>query len=258
MARLVIAYVRNGEIDKAVAYVEDELARDPGNIRALLLRAELDLAQRNPDRAAERLREIIARNPELPIGHVSLARLQIALGDPAAAEETLRTGIGRVQDANSLNFLLAQLLEGRRAFDEAVEQYEAIVARGGAAPVVVNNLVSLIAEYRADDPGAMARADELSRRLRNSDIPEFQDTYGWVQFLRGDSRGALRSLSMAAEALPNNPIVQYHAGRVYAALEQHADARRHLEAALAIDPNFPKAESARQTLATLPQAGALQ
>jgi tetratricopeptide (TPR) repeat protein len=147
--------------------------------------------------------------------------------------------------------MLAGLLERVGDWDGAIEQYAALYRAAPDSVVLANNYASLLAEHRADDPESMALAARIAERLRDSTQPEFLDTYGWIRFLSGDINAALRALTPAAEGLPDNALVQYHAGRAFAAAGQESEARELLEAALSIDPDFKRAESARQALAAL-------
>ena len=87
-------------------------------------------------------------------------------------------------------------------------------------------------------------------------MPAFQDTYGWIEYRRGNYDEALASLEPAAKGLPEDPLVQYHLGKTYLALERPAEARAALERALEIagDSPLPQFEDARTILATLPAA----
>ena len=120
--------------------------------------------------------------------------------------------------------------------------------------VAANNFASFVADHRADDSASLERAFNAAKRLRASKVPQYQDTYGWLQYLRGDYNGALRSLIPVAEALPDNPWVRYHIGMTYAKLGKGAEARPHLEAALDLagDGPFPQADEIRAALMNLP------
>lgn len=251
---LVTAYVNAGETDRARTLLDDILADNPANVRAQILRAELSLFERDTPAAEARLAALREIAPEVPASYLAYARYLAQAGRREAAEAVVREGIDAVAAPQSLQLSLAELLEARGAFDEAIEQYRLLFASNPDSMIVANNLASLLAEYHYQDPEALAFARRVALRLRSSTVPHFQDTFGWIEFLSGELDGALRSLLPAAEALPNNPIVRYHAGRVFAALNRHAEAREHLEAALAIDPNFPKADSARATLAAIPES----
>ena len=251
VAGLVANYVRAGQIDRAEAFIDDILSDNPNNVRARLLRAELYVLRGSADQATEELRAVIDIAPQAPIGYVTLARLNLQQGLLDNAAAVAREGIDAVENDQVLRLLVAQIAEIEGDFDHASTEYEALYAQNPESLVAANNLVSLVAEHRYTNEESLALATRVAQRLRGSSSPEIQDTYGWVQFLNGDPEAALRSLAPAADALPNNALVRYHAGRVYAELGQTAEARAHLEAALALDANFPKADSARDALASL-------
>ena len=89
--------------------------------------------------------------------------------------------------------------------------------------VVANNLASLLSTYREDEE-SLTRAWNVARRFNDTEIPAMQDTYGWILHRRGESAEALPYLEAAAAGLPNDPIVQYHLGQVYQALDRPDDA----------------------------------
>lgn len=255
LATLVNNYLRAGDTEKAVAFLDDIIDRNPENTRALILRAELHLLANAPTEAETLLRRVVAVEPDQALGYTVLYRFYLQMGAMGQAEAVLREGVELADNSGGLRLALAGLLESRGEIDAAIEEYEALYQLNPESLIVSNNLVSLLAEYRETDAEAIAFAERVARRLRGSTVPHFLDTYGWVQFLAGDYQEALRSLRPAAEGLPNNPLIRYHTGRAYAALGQDEAARGHLEASLAIDPSFPKAESARAALSALGAGG---
>jgi len=103
----------------------------------------------------------------------------------------------------------------------------------------------------------LERAATIARRLRDREVPQFQDTYGWIEYRRGNLDEALASLEPAAAGLPEDPLVQFHLGMVYAALDRADAARTSLTLALELagDSPLPQFDIARDTLAGLPAAG---
>ena len=94
----------------------------------------------------------------------------------------------------------------------------------------------------------------MARRLRDTEIPAFQDTYGWIAYQQGDFEEALSYLEPAAASLTDNPLVQYHLGMTYAALQRPEDAQTTLTRAIEIaGPNttLPQMQVARETLDSL-------
>jgi Flp pilus assembly protein TadD len=119
--------------------------------------------------------------------------------------------------------------------------------------VVANNLASLITTHQ-DDAESLERAFAIARRLRDSKVPAFQDTYGWIESRRGNREAALAYLEPAAKGLPDDPFVQLHLGLTYAALDRHEEARTALGRALELagDSDLPQFASARTLLDGLP------
>ena len=124
--------------------------------------------------------------------------------------------------------------------------------------VVASNVASLITSLN-EDPVTIDRACAIARRLRVSTVPPYQDTYGWIAFLRGDFEEAILALEPAAAGLPNDPMVQYHLARAYVAAERNEAAIERFENVLELTgPDDPrdfvtesKSEIAR--LSNLPQ-----
>jgi Flp pilus assembly protein TadD len=160
-------------------------------------------------------------------------------------------------DSRPLRLLKGAIQSEAADIDGAIATFEALYAENTSDLVVANNLASLLATHRADDPAQLERAAAIARRLRGREVPAFQDTYGWIAFLRGELDAALAHLEPAAEGLPEDALVQYHLGRVYEALDRPADARARYTRALELAEGrpiagLPQFETARARLAGLP------
>jgi Tfp pilus assembly protein PilF len=59
---------------------------------------------------------------------------------------------------------------------------------------------------------------------------------------------AAQLLEEAVQKAPDNPTYHYHIGMVYQRQKNVAAARKHLERALQINPNYPDASKIRATL----------
>lgn len=251
---LVQTYVRDGKTEEAVAFLEELLAENPENFQALGLRGNLHLAAGDFEAAEASYKAILAIDPTNGGAHSALSRLYAVQGDPAASEQALLTGLEASPDDTLLLVRLAQLREVQGDVDAAIELYGRLYDRTPDSILVANNLSALLADFRGDDPAAIDRAYTIAGRLRDLELPQYQDTYGWTRYLKGEYEEALDALMPAVEGLPNNPWVQYHVGMTYAALKQNAKARTHLETALeqgAQLPDFPPAEQIRETLGGL-------
>lgn len=139
-----------------------------------------------------------------------------------------------------------QILKGNS--DDAISQYEAILTDRPNALVAVNNLASLLLDNRAD-PQSLARAVSLSETLKNSNVPQFQDTVGWAQYKQGDFRSAISTLESAIAKQPSIAALRYHLGMSYAAAGQKEKAAEQFKAASALEPDgTPLKDSIRSAL----------
>ena len=102
---------------------------------------------------------------------------------------------------------------------------------------------------------SIARAATIAKRLRELDVPPFQDTYGWIAFRQNKFEEARTYLEPAAAGLPDDPLVQYHLGMTYAALGETDKAVTQLNRALALagDSALPQFDVARSMLLELGQ-----
>ncbi len=138
-------------------------------------------------------------------------------------------------------------------FEGAIALFEELYARNTANVEIANNLASLMSAHRGD-PESIDRAFQIARRLRGTENPYYQDTYGWLLSLRADYETALTYLEPAAAALTQDPLTQYHLAETYFALERWDEARAAYETALAIageDANLPQMERARARIAEI-------
>ncbi|MBC7139191.1 MAG: tetratricopeptide repeat protein [Defluviimonas sp.] len=229
---LLRARLSQGDIEGARSFLDRLLARDPGNDIYRLLDPALKNVMGDHEGARDAYRALLTEMPDRERLWLELYRTEIALQDPAAAMAVLDEGLARLPEAPDLNWAKASELERIGDIEGAIAIYEVLYERSSNSSILANNLASLLATSR-DDPESLERAWAVARRLRDSDLPAFQDTYGWIAYRRGDLGEALRNLEPAAAGLPDDASVQYHLGALYAALPaRRADAERQLQVAI--------------------------
>jgi cellulose synthase operon protein C len=230
---LVRARVAAGDLDAAEDEIEALLAEDPANAAARMMRAGLHLLRGEAEAAEAIYRAVIEERPALPEPHQALHALLAGQGRLAEADAALEAGIAATGGDGALRFARAGLLEVMGDFEGAIAIYEDLYARDTADPVLANNLASLLAAHRPDRE-SLDRAFRIARRLRESPVPQFQDTYGWILARRGEPEEALVYLEPAAAALGQDPLVQFHLGMAYHALGRAEPAREAFERAVAL------------------------
>ncbi|MEO0426733.1 MAG: tetratricopeptide repeat protein [Pseudomonadota bacterium] len=258
MAGLVNTLIADGKAEEARTFLNDVLVENPGNVQARLLQASVELREGNGDLAKEMVERVNADFPNQPAPYLFLAQSELRDGNLDRAYEIASAGVDETGALN-LRLIIAGIDEKRGNVDGAIAQYDAIFTARPDSMVAANNLASMLSMHKADDPEAVQRAQTIALRLRSSDVPEMQDTFGWTLYLNGDYRGALQALKPAAEKLPENPIVLYHYGMTLKALERNEEARSVLDRAAALaDDKFPYPDGLEQALADLPPVSSNQ
>lgn len=249
---VVQAQIRNGRLDAARATLDGALAEDSESPDLLLLDASVYALMGQIAEAETGYRALMARFPQSELPVRLLMSLLNSDGRPEDAEQVLNEALEIMPGQPNLLWIRASAFEQRGQFEEAIAVYEQIYADDTSSAVVANNLASLITTHR-DDPESLTRAAGIVRRLRGTDVPAFQDTYGWIAYRRGNLDEALEYLEPAAEALTDDPLAQYHLGMTYAALGRVEDARTTLTRALELadESPLPQFDAAREALAGL-------
>jgi tetratricopeptide (TPR) repeat protein len=261
MADLMRAYIESGDVAGAQTYVDGVLAKDPASVPGRMMQAGLQVLRGETDAAETGYRAVIADAPALPQPYQALFALLSGLGRGSEAQAVLDQGLAATSqngvENGALLFTRAGLREQEGDFEGAIADYETLYARDSSATTIANNLASLLSSQRSD-PASLERAFAIARRLKSSDVPYFQDTYGWILALRGDAEQALGYLEPAARALPQNALVQFHLAEAQLARGDRGDARASFArvVALAGSPEaggeiLPQVAQARARLAEI-------
>lgn len=250
---VIQAQLRNRRVGEARTYLDGLLAKSPKDENLRLINAALYVAEGNPEESERILREMIAENPaqQTAVGqlYVRLRRM----GRVEDARVVLNEGLAVTPDSTSLLQYHAGELGAMGEIDTAVAIYEDLYARNPNNVAVANNLASLIANFRNTDE-ALERAAAVAGPLRGTDIPAFQDTYGWIAYRQGNYAEALEYLQPAAQGLPNDPLVQFNLGMAYLAVDWLEEARTQMERALELagpDTTLPQMTTALEVLKQL-------
>ncbi len=230
-AALIRVRLANGDIDGALAYSTELLADNPDNPSLRFLQAGVLATDGRLEPAAALLEGLVVDYPQSEQSWLSLYRLRRSLGDETGAEAILTRAEGEMPNSANIQWIRASQAEARGEIDRAITIYEALYAQNSTSPVVANNLASLIASYREDNE-SLERAFVIARRLRGSDVPAFQDTYGWIATRLGNLEEAQPYLEAAVAGLPRDPVVRFHLAELYRQLERPDDARPQYQAVL--------------------------
>lgn len=291
-ARLRLAILSGQEqTEELLATLESMAASDGGDSEATILLIRTRLANGENDIALRLARQAAEENPESAALQMALAATLSATGDRDAAlavyqdmiangsaspgtwramiSTLLRDGqqeraiadleaaVSAFPEDPELLWMWASYRETAGDIDGAIEVYEQLYALNSSSPVIANNLASLLATWRSEDQPTIERAFAIAQRLRGTEVPAFQDTYGWLLHLRGESAEAVTYLEPASAALAADPIVQFHLAMAYLAEGQNDKAAEQFARVLEVGGSpaaQPMIEAARAELEKLESA----
>jgi tetratricopeptide (TPR) repeat protein len=253
---IVQTQIRAGKAQAARTYLDTAMAELPASPDLQVLDATVSALMGDMVQAETGYRALIAQYPQSFLPVRLLINVLNSTGEETQAREALAQALERMPENTEALLIRASYLERDGDIDGAIATYEQIYAQDSNNVVIANNLASLISAFR-DDEASLSRAATIARRLRGTEVPAFQDTYGWIAFRRGNIDEALEYLEPASERLPGDALVQYHLGMTYTAMGRTEDARRQLTRALELSEgrNLPQQmQTARETLETLETA----
>jgi tetratricopeptide (TPR) repeat protein len=276
-----------GKAAEARPVFEQVLKLSPNHLGAVSHLAALDQQEGKTEQAMARVDAYLSAHPESPQGHLLKASLCFARKDHKAAEASAIKAIELKPDDSAAYSLLVhiQLVEGRS--EEAVARLKQLLEASPANLSALMYLGSLQRELgRTDEaracfaeivkidpkfalayndlacidsgiPGQLDQAWENARKARTlrPDNPAISDTYGWIEWLRGDYRQALSLLLESASGLPGEATVLYHLAMTHYMMHQLPEAIAAFDKALAIPGGFPEQDQAMAHLAILRDGG---
>jgi predicted Zn-dependent protease len=247
MVALVTELVRAKQTDRAVALLQTVLKTNPANAEALVLMGSVALANNAPDQAVTYFTAAITRQPKDIIGYRALTDLYIKQKNSDAALKVIQSGLKELPDNVVLHMSLAGLDELAQNYDGAISEYQYVLTQEPGSMIAANNLASMLADHRTDK-ASLEQGQSLAASLRNSPVPQFKDTLGWVDYRQGDYKAAVPLLEAAATALPDAALIHYHLGMSYVAVGQTAKAAEQFKAALGKVPTGELAEKIKNEL----------
>ena len=209
IARLRLAGldVRSGNRKNADALVNEVLTAEPKNVDALLVKAQLLVADGKFDEALAIVRQAIDIEPRSAQAHYALGRLLVARRDTEGA-------MNAFNEALRLNPSLAEVeLELAKLYLEA---------------------------GRLDQSEQFAR----SALMKIPNHTEALVLVAHIDLVKGRVDAAERTLTALVTTIPGSPAVQTEFGRLQLAKNNRAEARSSFERALSKDPTFVDALSA--------------
>ena len=152
----------------------------------------------------------------------------------AAAEKTVREGIGLFPGNTDLHYLLGALMEKTGRFEESVQSMKQVLALDPQNADALN----FIGYSYADRGMHLDEAEQMMVQALKikPDNGYILDSMGWVYFKKNNYESALIYLKKALGFLPEDPSVMEHLGDTYLKTGRREEALEWYRRAINVDP----------------------
>jgi tetratricopeptide (TPR) repeat protein len=192
------------------------------------------------------MKKAIDLNPGLPALQVSLANFYMRQNMVGKAKNEYLATVQKAPDSLPAHMALGMIYENEKDYDKAKGYYlKALQINPNFAPAA-NNLAYIYAEKGGNIDEALNLAQKAKEQV--PDDPHVSDTLGWIYYKKNIPTRAIVYLEEANEKVPNQPMVKYHLGMSYYKNGNMDLAKKELNEALKLAPNFEGADVARSTL----------
>ncbi|MES2501446.1 MAG: tetratricopeptide repeat protein [Pseudomonadota bacterium] len=233
---IIKTYMRAGKASEAIAFINTVIKDNPNNTDAKLLKGQIYLATKNYPEAQQILSGVIQSNPKNAMAYQQLATAQLRANQPDAADKTIKDGLIAVPNDFSLMLTRASLYESSNRIDDAIKVYEDMLKLRSDVEIVNNNLASLLLDVRTDQ-ASIERAYVLVKAEKDSQVPQFLDSFGWASYKVGKFDDAETALKKAVDKMPDIAVFHFHLAKVYIAKNEPALAKQSLQKAIKLAEN---------------------
>jgi len=246
---LIIVYAQQKRIPAALERVRAQMAKVPTSGGLSFLLAQLQIYQKDFEGAEASLEKALSLNPNYFEALAYLGQVQATRGTLERAAASYQKMIQQYPQDVRGYILLGSVEEKRGNLPRAEEQYTKALQIQPENALAANNLAFLMIERGGNADLALTHAQTARKGLPES--PNIADTLAWIYYKRGLYGLAVDLLQEAVKKAPENPTYHYHLGLAYQKSNDKVRARTHLEKAIQIRPDYPKAGEIRKALTEL-------
>ena len=232
--RLAALRAQRNDVKGTEELVSQVLAKSPRDTDALILRGDMELANKDPKSAIADLRTVLRDQPNSVGVLRTLARAHLANGEPAIAEETMRRAVDTNPKDASLRLDLAQLLAQTDKAEQAKAILSDLVKERPNDMQALNSLFRVSANLKDFDT-ARSAADAMVATEPKSAIGYLYQ--GIVAEEAKRNEDALRLYEQAADLQPDAIEALQAQSRMLVELKRTNEALKRLDEVIA---KFPK------------------
>lgn len=238
---LIATHLRQKHFDAALAAAEALARKEPRLPLAPHLRGVALMGKKDVAAARQAFEQALALDPAFHPAAASLARLDLAAGNPQAARRRFESVLAANPRSVDAMLGLAALEQVARNEKGAVEWLEK-AAKADAKAIAPRALLADHYLARREPQRALTFAREA--QAANPDSAQALALLGRVQLAAGEKDNALTTFSRLVEREPDSASAFFQLASAQMAADRLGEARKSLERALTLDPKFTDAQLA--------------
>jgi tetratricopeptide (TPR) repeat protein len=224
-----------GQLDKAVALLAEELKKSPNNNQLHYLYASTAALAGRYDIAIEEFQRLATANPKMPQVYMALGNAYRLKGDDSNALTSLEKAAALAPKDPAPIVAEAEVFTRSGRTPQALDKYRAALQIAPESATLLNNVAYLL----ADTGGSLDEALKYARRALQIDAkqPRYSDTLGWIYFKQKLNDSALQVFRTLTASNPDNPTFHYHLAMVLLQKGDKSNAKTELQNALSKKPS---------------------
>lgn len=222
-----------GKIELAAERLAELVEKNPKNIRLRARYARLVWAS-SPELAREQFQILHQQQPSDPEILYSLALVEKDLGEMQSAKERFELLLSRLQYSSAAHYYLGEILQIGKQYEDALEHYRQVSPGQNYINAMVKASEVLIKLDRQEEAIALVKADQANAEgltLENLYMLE-ADLYSKT----GQMNAAEEALTRGVEFFPNSTRLLYARAMLYAQIDYVSAAEKDLKAVLTLVP----------------------
>jgi tetratricopeptide (TPR) repeat protein len=247
LGQLAGLWVSRNQPAKALARVQDYIARYPDDARGHYLLGELELHAKRYDEAESALTRATELDPGMAAAYVQLGSLQRQRGNLDAALARYQKALSLQPKSTALTIMVGDLYQAKGDLATAGQYYQTALTMDSGSGVAANDLAWVDAVQNKDLDNALMLAQKAKQLLPDADA--VSDTLAWVYYKKGIYGAAIPLLQECVGKSPAHTVYHYHLGMALLANGEKAQGREQLQAALKSGLSGDDAQQAQKALA---------